>query len=68
MYFIYILILIRDSIESMLNTHNSYLWAHENPHAKRLHACQERFSVNVWARIAQSLSRMNSTSRLTGHT
>jgi len=33
------------------NTHNSHVWADENPHATVESNCQLRFSVNVWCAV-----------------
>ena len=33
------------------NTHNSHVWADENPHATVESNCQQRFSVNVWCAV-----------------
>jgi len=33
------------------NTHNSHMWADENPHAIVESNCQLRFSVNVWCAV-----------------
>ena len=35
--------------EVTFNTHNTHMWAEENPHAIRRRTAQTRFSVNVWA-------------------
>ena len=33
------------------NTHNSHVWADENPHATMESNFQQRFSVNVWCAV-----------------
>jgi len=33
------------------NTHNSHVWADENPHAPEESNFQQRFSVNVWCAV-----------------
>lgn len=37
--------------DSVLNTHNSHVWANQNAHATRVTAAQQRIAVNVWAEI-----------------
>ncbi|GBN04003.1 hypothetical protein AVEN_177863-1 [Araneus ventricosus] len=39
----------------LFNSHNFRVWSEENPHATRIRAAQERFSVNVWAGIGDHL-------------
>jgi len=39
---------IRDGVS---NTHNSHMWADENPHANVESNFQQRFSVNVWCAV-----------------
>lgn len=35
----------------LLSTHNVHDWAVEDPHTKREHNNQQRFSLNVWSGI-----------------
>lgn len=37
--------------EGVFNTHNSHVWANQNPHGTTVRAAQQRFAVNVWTGI-----------------
>lgn len=37
--------------EGIFNSHNSHVWAEENPHGVHIRGYQHRFSVNMWAGI-----------------
>lgn len=37
--------------EGSFNTHNTHLWANENPHGFHIRNFQERFNINLWAGI-----------------
>ena len=50
------------------NTHNSHVWADENPHATVESNFQQHFSVNVWCAVLddQLIGRFILEGRLTG--
>ena len=38
--------------DSVFNTHNLHVWAHQNPHGTRSAAVQQRFAVNEWTGLS----------------
>ena len=40
--------------EGIFNTHNSHVWALNNPHATYIRGHQQRFAVNIWTGIVDN--------------
>ncbi|XP_071576602.1 uncharacterized protein, partial [Temnothorax nylanderi] len=55
--------------DGIFNSHNTHLWANENPNGYHIKSYQHRFSINLWAGILNTsiIGPFELPARLTGH-